>query len=81
MNTEEDLQLYMFERTQPAEMAACLEIAKKAGDSLLTTVLEEDGESGPSARNIIAVEDHQESLKDDPTLVLLHTSNSPASLM
>ena len=79
VNTEEDLQLYMFERTPPAEIAACLEIAKKAGDSLLTAVLEQD--SKPlGGRDIITVEDHQESLKDDPTLVLLPISISPASL-
>ena len=58
----------MFERTPPAEIAACLEIARKAGDSLLTNVLEQDSQH-PAARDIIAVEDHQESLKDDPTLV------------
>ena len=46
--------------------SASLKVAGDAGDSLLLGIMK-DG--SPQSHSITLVEDHQETLKDDPTLV------------
>lgn len=67
INTEDDTMLYHYKAPNPSiDPNGSLKVARDAGDPLLLSIMQQ---SGVQSHSITLVEDHQETLKDDPTLV------------
>lgn len=59
--------LYHYKAPNPGiDPSGSLKVARDAGDPLLLSIMQQ---SGVQSHSITLVEDHQETLKDDPTLV------------
>lgn len=65
INTDDDTLLYHYAQPQTEDYVPSMKAATDANDKLLLDLMKE----GPERHSITLVENHQETLKDDPTLV------------
>jgi hypothetical protein len=75
VNSGDDTALYHYVQPGAEPLAKCLEVAHLAGDKLLGTALEED--RAQPEPTITHVDNHQDNLKNDPSLVSESPPPSP----
>ena len=66
INTDDDTELYFYAQPKTEDYKPSLEVINKANDSVFLTAI---GSGGLQKQSITLVENHQDTLKDDPTLV------------